>query len=103
MGMLAKIRRMHFRDHLPLREIARQTGLSRNTIRHWLRKQDVVEPRYRARAARSVVDAWADQLGRKRPTAPVLRLSAQRGELISSANSPSSHALPMAASRRMSS
>ena len=63
MGMLAKIRRMHFRDHLPLREIARQTGLSRNTIRHWLRKQDVVEPRYRARAARSVVDAWADQLG----------------------------------------
>jgi AcrR family transcriptional regulator len=62
-GMLAKIRRMHFRDHLPLREIARQTGLSRNTIRHWLRKQDVVEPRYRARAARSVVDAWADQLG----------------------------------------
>ena len=124
MGMLAKIRRMHFRDHLPLREIARQTGLSRNTIRHWLRKQDVVEPRYRARAARSVVDAWADQLGQwlntdrhrpkrdrrtaramfgKRTTAPVLRLSAQRGELISSANSPSSHALPMAASRRMSS
>lgn len=62
-GMLAKIRRMHFRDHLPLREIARQTGLSRNTLRHWLRKQEVVEPRYRPRAARSVTDAWADQLG----------------------------------------
>ncbi len=43
------------------------------------------------------------KLYRKRPTAPVLSLSAQRGELISSANSPSSHALPMAASRRMSS
>jgi putative transposase len=40
---------------------------------------------------------------RKRPTTAVLRLRAQRGELISSANSPSSHALPMAASRRMSS
>ena len=39
----------------------------------------------------------------KRPTAAVLRLSAQRGALISSANSPSSHALPMAASRRTSS
>ena len=63
MGMLAKIRRMHFRDHLPLREIARQTGLSRNTIRTWLRKQDTVEPQYKRREARSVVDAWAEQLG----------------------------------------
>jgi hypothetical protein len=31
-GMLARIRRMHFRDHLLLREIARQTRPSRNTI-----------------------------------------------------------------------
>lgn len=37
MVMLAKIRRMHFRDGLPLREIAKRTGLSRNTIRRWLR------------------------------------------------------------------
>jgi len=29
-GMLAKIRRMHIRDHIPLREIARRTGLARN-------------------------------------------------------------------------
>lgn len=62
MGMLAKIRRMHFRDHLSLREIARQTGLSRNTIRRWLRQKDVVEPRYKKREPKSVVDAWADQL-----------------------------------------
>jgi hypothetical protein len=39
----------------------------------------------------------------KRPTATVLRARVQRGALISSANSPSSHALPMAASRRTSS
>ena len=45
MGMLAKIRRMHFRDHLPLREIARQTGMARNTVRQWLRQKDIVEPR----------------------------------------------------------
>ena len=32
MGMLAKIRQMYFRDKVPLREIARQTGLSRNTL-----------------------------------------------------------------------
>jgi IS30 family transposase len=55
--MLANIRRVHLRDHLPLRDTARQTGLCRNTIRQWLRKQDVVEPQYRARAARSLVDA----------------------------------------------
>ena len=63
MGMLAKIRRMHFRDHQPLREIARQTGLARNTIRNWLRKRDVVEPQYKPRETRSVVDPWAEQLG----------------------------------------
>ncbi|MCZ4303466.1 hypothetical protein O4G98_01860 [Zoogloeaceae bacterium G21618-S1] len=61
--MLAKIRRTHFRDHLPLREIAPQTGLARNTIRDWLRKADVVEPQYKPREARSVVDPWAEQLG----------------------------------------
>lgn len=38
MGMLAKIRRMRFRDQLSVREITRRTGLSRNTIRQWLRK-----------------------------------------------------------------
>jgi hypothetical protein len=31
-GILAKIRRMYFRDKVPLREIARWTGLSRNTL-----------------------------------------------------------------------
>ena len=61
MGMLAKIRRMHFREHLPLREIARQTGLARNTIRQWLMK-DVVEPQDKKREAKSVVDSWTDQL-----------------------------------------
>jgi hypothetical protein len=45
----------------------------------------------------------APAFDRKRPTATVLRARVQRGALISSANSPSSHALPMAASRRTSS
>jgi transposase len=47
--MLAKIRRMHFRDGLPLREIAKRTGLSRNTIRRWLRSGQS-EPVYPRRA-----------------------------------------------------
>lgn len=36
MGMLAKIRRMHLRDGLSIREVSRRTGLSRNTVRQWL-------------------------------------------------------------------
>ena len=64
MGMLAKIRRMHFREHVSLRAIARQTGLSRNTIRHWLRQKDVIEPQYKKRSSKSVVDPWTDQIAR---------------------------------------
>ncbi|SOQ09264.1 MULTISPECIES: hypothetical protein [Pseudomonas syringae group] len=33
MEMLGKIRRMYFRDKLSLHQIAKRTGLSRNTIR----------------------------------------------------------------------
>ena len=61
-GMLAKIRRMHFRDHLPLREISRQTGLSRNTIRQWLRQPEMKEPAYPARNSASILDPYKDQL-----------------------------------------
>lgn len=35
--MVPKIRRMYFREKVPLREIARRTGLSRNAIRTWMR------------------------------------------------------------------
>ncbi|MBU18140.1 MAG: hypothetical protein CL725_10640, partial [Chloroflexi bacterium] len=44
MGMLAKIRRMHLRDRLSMREVSRRTGLSRNTVRQWLRQEGVTEP-----------------------------------------------------------
>ena len=50
MEMLAKVRRMHLRDKLSLHESSKRTGLSRNTLRKWLRKpeEDVVAPpRYR--------------------------------------------------------
>jgi transposase len=61
-GMLAKIRRMHFRDKLSLREIAKRSGLSRNTLRRWLRAEDVVEPVYPARTTRSILDPYREQL-----------------------------------------
>ena len=61
-SMLAKIRRMHFRDGVPLRDIARQTGLSRNTIRRWLREPTTGEPKYPKRVNDSVIDPWSEQL-----------------------------------------
>ena len=62
MGMLAKIRRMHFRDKLSLREIAKRSGLSRNTLRRWLRQQDVTEPVSPARVSPSILDPYREQL-----------------------------------------
>lgn len=62
MGMLAKIRRMHLRDGLSIREISRRTGLSRNTVRQWLRRVDETEPKYPKRIETSVLDAWAEHL-----------------------------------------
>jgi transposase len=62
-GMLGKIRRMHFRDGMSLREVARRTGLSRNTVRGWLRRAEVVEPKFALRRLVSKIDEWADLLG----------------------------------------
>ena len=44
MEILGKIRRMHLRDKLSLHEIAKRTGLSRNTIRKWLRTPEEAAP-----------------------------------------------------------
>ncbi|TXH65213.1 MAG: IS21 family transposase [Lysobacteraceae bacterium] len=61
MVMLAKIRRMHFRDGMSVREVAKRTGLSRNTVRRWLR-QGTVEPKYPARTRPLKLDPFRDQL-----------------------------------------
>lgn len=47
MAMIGKVRRLHYRQQKSVREIARITSLSRNTIRRWLRVQVMVEPKYR--------------------------------------------------------
>lgn len=46
MEMLGKGRRTHMRDRFSLREISKRSGLSRNPLRKWLRKQgeDVIAP-----------------------------------------------------------
>jgi transposase len=61
-GKLAKIRRLYFRKKVPLREIARRTGLSRNMVRTWLRQADATEPKYPKHTSPSVIDDWAAQL-----------------------------------------
>ena len=58
---LSVIRRWALREHLSLREIARRTGLSRNTIKKYLRA-DTVEPRYAKRVSPSKLDPFADKL-----------------------------------------
>jgi hypothetical protein len=47
MAMIGKVRRMHFRQSKPVREIARATSLSRNTVRKYLCVEQVDEPTYR--------------------------------------------------------
>ena len=47
MEMLGKIRRMYLRDKMSLHAIAKRTGISRNTIRKWLREpKEAAPPKY---------------------------------------------------------
>ena len=41
---------MYFRDKLSLHEIAKRTGLARNTIRKWVRAPEAKPPVYQRRA-----------------------------------------------------
>jgi len=61
MELLSVIRRWHHRDRLPIREIERRTGLSRNTIRKYLRS-DAVEVRFKVPERPSRLDPFADKL-----------------------------------------
>jgi transcriptional regulator with XRE-family HTH domain len=50
MEMLGKVRRMRYRDGLSRAEIARCKGLSRTTLKKWLRAGKAVLSRYRQAA-----------------------------------------------------
>jgi len=56
-ALLSVIRRWHFREGMPIREITRRTGLSRNTVRKYL-ASGVVEPRYPHRKSPSKLDDY---------------------------------------------
>jgi transposase len=61
MALLSVIRRWHFREGMPIREIERRTGLSRNTIRKYLRA-GAVEPKFKVPDRPSNLDAFAEKL-----------------------------------------
>ena len=71
MELLSVIRRWHYRDHFSIREISRRTGLSRNTVRKYLRS-DSVEPKFNVPDRPSKLDPYADKLS------AMLRLEAGR-------------------------
>jgi transposase len=61
MELLSVIRRWRYRDHFSIREISRRTGLSRNTVRKYLRS-DTVEPKFNIPDRSSKLDPYADKL-----------------------------------------
>ncbi len=61
MALVSVIRRWHLREGMPIREIARRTGLSRNTVRKYLASQDL-EPAYPARKSPSKLDSYEETL-----------------------------------------
>ena len=61
MGLLNIIRRMHLRQKLSIREIARRTGLSRNTVTKHL-AADTVEPKFATLERPSKLDPFAEKL-----------------------------------------
>ena len=61
MALLSVIRRWHFREGMPIREIERRTGLSRNTIRKYLRA-GTVEPEFKVPDRPSKLDPFAEKV-----------------------------------------
>ncbi len=61
MGFLRVIRKWALRDKMPIREIARRTGMSRNTIKKYLRA-GIVDPEFQTPDRPSKLDPYAEKL-----------------------------------------
>lgn len=58
----AEIRRLHFAERIPIKEIARQLGLARNTVREAIRSS--APPKYERKAMGSAVDRVEPEIRR---------------------------------------
>ena len=61
MGLLNIIRRMHLRQKLSIREIARLTGVSRNTVTKHL-AANTIDPKFATPERQSQLDPFAEKL-----------------------------------------
>ena len=73
-GMSGKVRRMHYREHFSYSGIAQRTGLTRDTVRKWLKVSVKVKPEYRRgrkdrQSCRCITKCWSWHR-RQMPTAP---------------------------------
>ena len=62
MDMIGRIRRLHVRDKLSEREIARMTGLSRNTVSKWLQRQKLRPGQFGWEATRKTLTSKIETL-----------------------------------------
>lgn len=62
MNLLGKIRRLYFRDGLSISDIECRTGITRKTIRKWLKAPEGVEPSYRRRSGDTKIAPYAERL-----------------------------------------
>jgi len=64
MNLLGKVRRLHYRDGLSISEIERRTGLTRKTVRKWLKAPEGIEPVYRRPVGDTKIGPFAERLTR---------------------------------------
>ncbi|GAB1233883.1 hypothetical protein [Ferrigenium sp. UT5] len=62
MNILGKVRRLYHRDGLSLSEIERRTGLTRKTIRKWLKTPEGTEPQYCRQRGDNKITPYAERL-----------------------------------------
>ena len=65
MNQLGRVRRLYYRDGLSLSEIERRTGLTRKTVRGWLKTAEGTAPTYRRGRAEDIkIAPFAEQLSK---------------------------------------